>query len=141
MVSPCRQAPRPLMNTLLLPVAMACALQCGMLRSPCLAAAGIFSLHEFPESILPLIDLSVLLRGVWRRRDLGLEFYHMIDVLGYVLELIKLPQLPIDPDHESVRHLSCYDLPGSRSYTSGSFDPAVPDVFACFCYHHPVTVI
>lgn len=83
----------------------------------------------------------MLLWGMRRRRNLGIKFYHMIDVLWYVVELIKQPQLPIYLYQESVCHLSCYDLPGGRSYASGGFDPTVPDVFACFCYHHPVSVI
>jgi hypothetical protein len=140
-VSPWRQAPRPLMKTSLLPLDIVCELQCGTLRSPRLAAAGMFSLHKFPESILPLIDLLVLCCGVWWRRDLGLEFDHMIDMHRYVVEIAKFLQLTTYHYHESMRHLSCNDLPCGRSYASGSFDPAVPHIIAGLGHQHPAVII
>lgn len=92
------------MNTSVLPVAITYGLQCGTPKSPNLAAAGTFYLHQSLKSWDPGINLIVLLLGVRAWRDFGTEFYHMIKFFGYVLIPVKRVQLARDHDHEPMRH-------------------------------------
>lgn len=53
---------------------------------------------------MPRINLFMLLLGMWPRRYLRKEFYHMIKIVGNVFILIILNQLIALHDHESMSH-------------------------------------
>ena len=84
-----RAAPRPLIFTSVLAVAMTYALQWGTPASPCLAAAGTLYLHQSIELWHPSIDLSMLFLSMRAWRDFGTEFYHTIKFCGYVFIPVK----------------------------------------------------
>lgn len=101
-----RAAPRSLMNTSVLAVRIVKPLQCGTPGSVLLAAAGTFSPHQFIKTLAPGMYFIMLCISVWRRWYFWHELYHMIDVLGYVLESLIFLYLTIDHDHESVCQIS-----------------------------------
>jgi len=103
-MSPTLAAPRPLIVTSVLAVAMTYGPQCGTPASPFLAAAGTFYLHQSLKLWHPTIDFIVLRLGMRAWWNLWSKFNHMIESIRYVFIPSEFLQLTRDHDHESVWH-------------------------------------
>lgn len=71
-----------------------------MSASPILVAAGTFDLHQLLQPAVPQRRLGVLLRRVWRRRDVRLEPHDVIEGGRQILPSLVGPQHTADDQIE-----------------------------------------